>query len=267
MKEALDSIRASQDISNINYEVIIIDDGSTDECTINFLRELDCSVYLILHQQNKGPASARNTGVRASKAAHLLFLDSDNILKEEFIVTGLKLLKETDADIIYGNPEFFGDATRKVFTPGPFNLNMILLSNYIDMCSMIRKTVWDETGGFDEAPVLIGFEDWEFWIRAGAEGYKFKFLNKALYYYRINDNSLLAQKNVKDNYDKVVDYVYDKHFKKVQRAYRGLYTEYLICKRDQTLPLRSFFKFSYIKYIKPFFDLEKRGFRNYKQQL
>jgi glycosyltransferase involved in cell wall biosynthesis len=262
--EALDSILNSKNIGNIDYEIIIVNDGSTDQLTIDLLSEIKLTNCTVLHQPNQGPASARNTGVRASKAPNLIFLDSDNRLRSNFISAALKILKNTRADIVYGKPHFFGEQSRDVFTPGPFEMNSILLTNYIDMCSAIRKKVWEGIGGFDEALILMGFEDWEFWIRAGAAGYKFKFVNEVFYDYRINATSLLANKNVTENYNNVVDYVYEKHAKKIQKAYRNLYPQFLVYKRDQSLPLRSFFKFCYMKYIKPFYNYEKKWHRALK---
>jgi glycosyltransferase involved in cell wall biosynthesis len=258
LSDAIDSISNSTNIDTIAHEIIIVDDGSTDEYTLNFLKQLDKPNCVVLHQPNQGPASARNTGVKASNAAALLFLDSDNKIRPNFICEALQALKKRKTDIVYGKPHFFGDINRDVFSPGPFKMNNILLTNYIDMCSVMRKKVWERTGGFDEALVLIGFEDWEFWIRAGGAGYKFQFINQVFFDYRVNSNSLLASKNVKDNYDKVVDYVYEKHAKKVQKAYRTLYPQLLIYERDQRLPFRSFFKFCYMKYIKPFYNHEKK---------
>lgn len=266
LSDALHSISNSKNINNIDFEIIIVNDGSTDEFTINFLNELSIENCTVLHQENRGPASARNTGVKESKAPNLLFLDSDNKIRPDFISTALRILKRNKADIIYGKPHFFGDLTRDVFKPGPFDMNSILLTNYIDMCSIMRKSVWEGVNGFDEALVLMGFEDWEFWIRAGSAGYNFHFVNEVLFDYRINSTSLLANKNVKENYDNVVDYVYEKHAKKVQRAYRNLYPQFLVYERDQRLPLRSFFKFFYMKYVKPFYNYEKKWQKALKQQ-
>jgi glycosyltransferase involved in cell wall biosynthesis len=264
--DALSSISNSKNINTIDHEIIIIDDGSTDEFTINFLDELNIENCTIIHQQNRGPASARNTGVKASNAPNLLFLDSDNKIRPNFINTALRILKKGKADIVYGKAHFFGDINRDVFKAGPFDMNSILLTNYIDMCSVMRKKVWEGVGGFDEALVLMGFEDWEFWIRAGAGGYTFQFVNEVLFDYRVNSTSLLANKNVKENYDNVVDYVYEKHAKKIQKAYRNLYPQFLVYERDQRLPLRSFFKFFYMKYIKPFYNYEKKWQKALKQQ-
>jgi glycosyltransferase involved in cell wall biosynthesis len=266
LQDALDSIAMSDTIDKIDHEIIIVDDGSTDEFTVNFLKQLQNNNCVLLRQPNKGPAAARNTGVKAAKAPALLFLDADNKIRPAFLSKALKILNKNQADIVYGKPHFFGEISRDTFSPGPFQMNAILLTNYIDVCSVIRKSVWEGLGGFDEAPILIGFEDWEFWINAGGAGYRFQYVNEVFFDYRVNPTSLLAGKNNKENYDHVVDYVYDKHAKKVQKAYRNLYPKFLVYERDQSLPVRSFFKFFYMKYIKPYYNYEKKWQKALKEQ-
>src|SRR4051812_30462131 len=84
LPEALDSISAYPDKGM--YEVIIINDGSTDELTLSLLNNLQQNgEHIVLHQENKGPAAARNAGVKMAKAPYLLFLDSDNKIESNYI--------------------------------------------------------------------------------------------------------------------------------------------------------------------------------------
>src|ERR1700753_4343673 len=93
--EALESIERSEDIASIRYEIIIVDDGSTDEATIKLLNDLNIANCPVLRQQNAGPAAARNTGVKVAKAPYLSFLDSDNHVRPGFINKGINLLNNT----------------------------------------------------------------------------------------------------------------------------------------------------------------------------
>lgn len=247
--EALDSIRESSDLSKYSVEVIIVNDGSTDKSTCELLAVLSGS-YKVLNQQNAGPGAARNAGMRVSNGNNILFLDSDNRLLPGFIATCIRVLEKEQADIVYCQPFFFGDLTQFRFSTRKFNLPEIIRDNYIDTCSVIRRSVWTETGGFDESPTVVGFEDWEFWVRLGAKGYKFHFIEEPLYEYRISSSSLIAGKNSLANRQNVARYVYTKHIDTVISAYEYLIHERKVFEHDKNRPLRSFFKFIYLKYIK-----------------
>ena len=114
--------------------------------------------------------------------------------------------------------------------------------NYIDMCAVIRRSVFSAIGLLDEEPILIGHEDWEFWIRAGIEQKQFHFINQEVFDYRLTQNSLLTTEFVKNKYEKVLCYVYGKNYKYFQRRM-------LLDRLDKNRPLRTFFKHLYHQYF------------------
>ncbi len=253
--DALQSVVASKNIPHNSYEVIIVDDGSTDKATIDLLASLKPDEYTVLHQENKGPGGARNTGVRAAKGKYILFLDSDNKIRRNFIANGVQLLNNTNADIVYGKPAFFGSTTAPRFKTGPFELESILVTNHIDICSMMRKKTFESIGGFDEDRKLIAFEDWDLWIRAGAAGCKFHFINEVMFDYRITNHSLLDEKNNRDNYEKVVAILYQKYNQLILDTYRKIGIGYSVYSRDAQQPFRTLLKNSYHKYFYRFFNI------------
>lgn len=250
--DALQSVAASQNPSGYTYEVIIVDDGSKCPETLEMLAGLNPTLYTVVHQENKGPGGARNTGVKIARGKYILFLDSDNKIRDKFIPIGIKLLETTDDDIVYGKPAFFGATTVPRFKTGEFNMESMLVTNHIDMCSMIRKTSFDAIGGFDEDRNLIAFEDWDLWIRAGAAGYKFHFVNEVLFDYRITNNSLLDEKNDEANHQKVVGILYQKYRDLILATYRKIGVAYSVYHKDRERPIRTFLKNMYYKY---FYDM------------
>ncbi|MEO6963379.1 MAG: glycosyltransferase family A protein, partial [Puia sp.] len=90
-----DAIRtAEMAIKGFKAEIIIVDDGSTQKSMLDLLNKLEeTGKYSIVHRKNGGPAAARNSGVKISKGKYLLFLDSDNKLRPNFISTTLPLMK------------------------------------------------------------------------------------------------------------------------------------------------------------------------------
>ncbi len=232
------------------YEIVIVDDGSTDENTMEVLSKLERKNYKVIYQSNKGPAAARNTGIRNSHASYILFLDSDNKIRPRYIDTGIEILKtKPEVGVVYGNASFFGKENRLKITAQAFDIEHLLAENYIDMCSVIRKTVWDDVGGLDEKRILIGHEDWDFWLSVYEKGWQFYYASEVLFDYRIRDHSLITQET-KNSYDVKTQYIYIKHIELVVKQMRQLYTTQIIYNEDRKRPFRSFLKYTYNQYRK-----------------
>ena len=255
LREALDSVVGYPN-KNI-YELIIVNDGSTSLGTIQLLQQLELEGYRIIHQENKGPAAARNTGVSHAKGEYILFLDSDNKIRHDYITIGIELL-QSDAEIgvVYGNAYFFGDYTTPRFIAKPLDIYRMLHGNYIDMCSVIRKRMWSEVGGLDEARVLIGHEDWEFWIRVAKAGWKFRYVDNILFDYRNRFDSISADAGKENAYKEMLHHIQEKHWQEYAQAYSIIFNQYIdlidqirTYEFDKRNPLRSFVKFLYKKYI------------------
>lgn len=262
LADALQSVKSSAGLQHHTYETIVVDDGSTDQQTIALLQQVQQQGIIVVHQENKGPAGARNTGVKNAKGKYLLFLDSDNKIRPTFMARGIQIFHGTDADIIYGKPAFFGASDKPRFKTGPFDLESILVINHIDMCSMIRKTTFDMLGGFDEDRGLIAFEDWDLWIRAGGAGCNFQFINEVMFDYRITNHSLLDERNNEDNYNRVVKILTRKHAQLFIDTYRKIGIGYSIYRKDADRPFRTFLKHLYYKYGYKMFNihtLKNRG--------
>ena len=188
IQDAIDSVLQCQGIS---YEIIIVNDGSTDDYTITKITELESLGYNIVTHENHGLGYTRNAGIRQARGKYILPLDADNKIKPEYIYKSLKILNNGLADIVYANPIFFGEiiSTRK-FKTKDFNSTRLFFGNYIDACAIYRKEVWVKVGGYEEKMPIQGHEDWEFWLNAHINNFKFYHINEELYYYRILSNSM-----------------------------------------------------------------------------
>ena len=156
-----------------NWEWIIVNDGSTDAealATLNLLRHIGDSRVVVIDQQNYGLPGARNAGVAASSAPLLFFLDSDDLLAP-IALEQLSQLLQHDSHASFATTwvQAFG-AKSFVWQRGFDSGNLFLFENTVTALSMIRRSVFDAVGGFDEQRVG-GLEDYEFWIRAAAKGY------------------------------------------------------------------------------------------------
>lgn len=211
IQEALDSI----EVDKIQYpvEIIIVDDGSTDQPTLQKLESLKAAGYQVIFQSNGGPASARNTGVRASKGVYILPLDADNKITPDYINKAIPLLTEKAVDIVYARPIFFGDLTqqKRQYKVRKYDDLNIVTGNFADACAVYKKTVWEKNGGYDTDIPFYGFEDWEFWINAASNGFQFYFLDEKLFYYRIVANSVITGYNQEERITLNKQYIAKKH--------------------------------------------------------
>lgn len=237
LMEAIESVQ--NNVGDIKHEIIVVNDGSTDCETIRLLTELNIPNIIILHQENRGPAAARNTGIKKSKGEYILFLDSDNKVRENYFTKGLSILKNNkEIGIVYGNPYFFGEDSNPRFKPEKFDKIKLLKKNFIDMCALIKKSVWIEEGELDEERSIIGYEDWEYWIRLSNTKWKFYFLDEICYDYRIRRNSLVKAFN-EGEVKKMREYILLKHFQKTLDNYQILYN---LWRYESNRPFRTFAK-------------------------
>ena len=158
--EAVDSI-LSQTLQN--FEIIIVNDGSTDEYTINKLKSYNKPKCKVIHTNNLGPSSARNTGIKAASGEYILPLDADDKISFKYLEEAVKILdRESEIGIVYCEVELFGAKTGKWNLPD-FSIERILLMNMIMCCALYRKSDYDKTTGYNPN-MIYGWEDWDFWL-------------------------------------------------------------------------------------------------------
>lgn len=150
-----------------NFELIVVDDASTDGTT-ELLKEINNDhVRVIFHEKNKYASGARNTGLKAAKGEFVAYLDSDNLLDERYLAATVgAFLEFPDAGGIYSAQYRYETYDSEPFAVQFAALNKSLLHNhnFVDMnCFAHRRSVYDEIGGFDET--LKGADDWELILR------------------------------------------------------------------------------------------------------
>ena len=192
LEEAIVSIKEYS--KNDDYEIILINDGSNDANTnliLKSIAENDKSIQII-NQANMGLAIARNNGIKLAKGNYIIPLDADNKLRPQFIEQTIAILNNNpNTDVVHGDAQNFGNKTN-IWKSRPFYFPEMLLNNYIDACAGFRKSAWEKLGGYDENMPVMGFEDWDLWLRMGNSGCEFQYVNKIFFDYRVRDNSMLA---------------------------------------------------------------------------
>lgn len=194
--DAIESVLAQ---TFTDYELLIIDDGSTDG-TAEIARRFagrDSRVKLI-QQENRGLAAARNTALRHATGELMALLDSDDLWMPRFLRAQIAVLHARPAvDIVTGNARTLGShedglPARPWPDPRPWpNLRTILTDELsVFIMSVFRRRVYDTIGGFDE--MLRTNEDFDFWLRAALAGFAFARNDEPLGSYRRRDDSLSA---------------------------------------------------------------------------
>lgn len=176
-----------------DVELIVVDDGSTDQRTRAEMDSLAARGVHVIRQENKGLAAARNAGVRASRGKYILPLDADNRIRPEYIDYGIRILDENPKiGVVYGDAQFFGTYAGR-WCVGPFNREQLMQQNCIDACAVYRRNIWEQNGGYDGTMPVQGFEDWDFWLGAIEHGWEFAYVPEILFDYRKADDSMITR--------------------------------------------------------------------------
>jgi GT2 family glycosyltransferase len=107
-------------------------------------------------------------------------------------------------DIISTGLQFFGNKVGKLKPPPTPSHSEFLVRNQINCCSMYRKIMWEKVGGYDEK-MRDGFEDYDFWLRCTAVGYKVRVIQEPLFFYRRHGPSMIT--HARENKQKIMAYL------------------------------------------------------------
>jgi len=189
LQEAIKSVEENKGVHSV--EIIIVNDGSTDEQTLELFKLIESEGYFVLHQENQGLATARNNGIALAKGKYIIPLDSDNQLTKEYMSTAIDIMeKDNEIDIVYGNAEYFGEKTG-CWKNQSFNVEKMLFSNHIDACAVYRKKVWKDVDGYSHDMPYMGCEDWNFWLKAYSKDKSFYYLDETCFRYRVLSDSMI----------------------------------------------------------------------------
>lgn len=226
-------------LNNNEFEIIIVNDGSTDKNTVSVLNEIEKQTegIRVIHQENKGLSEARNTGFRAATTPYILPLDSDNLAEPQLLIETIKAFETDEAvGVVFSYCRHFG-VRQGYVNVDDFDLPKMLAKNYVDALAGVRKKVWEDNGGY--VPMELGYEDWEFWINALVHDWKFKKIEKYLFDYRIRENSMVQACLLPENQYKVHEYFlknyhdyYIKYFEQIYTYIKIDYIEMLSIVRD-----------------------------------
>jgi glycosyltransferase involved in cell wall biosynthesis len=175
------------------FEIIIVNDGSTDELTKLMLEAFEHPQIRVVHQENQGVGAARNHGIRLAKGRYICCLDADDRIRPTFLAQAYTIL-DTQAEVgfVTGYFKMFDEAT-DIFRPDNCDLLSMLILNYAVEPSVFRKEGWGKVGGYCETFSSGGIEDWDLWLSLLELGYRASIIPEIVWDYRIRANQMSAK--------------------------------------------------------------------------
>ena len=152
-----------------NIELILVDDGSTDEFTKLKMNNITLPNTKVILQENGGPSKARNVGVLASSGEYILPLDSDDVILPEYVESCVKIINgDTNISPVYCDTIHEGEMKGVEKRP-EWPKDKLIQGPFIVNCSMFTRESFDSVNGYDED--LTGWEDYDMWLRMSQKGY------------------------------------------------------------------------------------------------
>lgn len=224
-----------------DYEIIIVNDGSTDPFTLDLLSKIDPEMATVLHKENGRMSSARNFGVKHAKGNIIVALDSDDYFEGSFFEKGLKVLEENpEVAVVTSYMKMFGK-DNKISKPRGGDQYNFLFSSECPACAMVRKSCWDAVDGYDES-MTLGYEDWEFYIRITQQNWTVHVIKEVLFFYRQTEKSTHKNKTL-PNRNNIIAYIVNKHQVWYTRMMIELIAEKKVIYTDRRTPYSLIFKF------------------------
>lgn len=201
IQECIESV-LKQDYKNI--EIIVIDDGSTDNSVEKLKPYLN--IIILITQENQGACVARNKGLEVATGEFIKFLDSDDYLAPGIIKSQINKMKDLDSnEIIFGDltQKYGNNYIEKKYTciNKTFAIEHLINNGVITSLPLHRKKLLDHIGGFDIR--FKNCQEWNLHIRLVASGVNFIYSSENVYFQRFHDSPDRIS-NKKNN-----DYLFD----------------------------------------------------------
>jgi glycosyltransferase involved in cell wall biosynthesis len=185
LAEAIESVLAQ---SYPASEIIVVDDGSTDDSISVAARFPQVRV---LSQPNAGPGAARNLGIRNARGSYLAFLDADDLWAPDKLQRQMSAMEADDPDIVFGQVEIFHQSGDPGTAPQ-------IYEGVIVGAMLVKRESFDRVGGFPEATRIGEFIDW--YARAQECGLRSVSLPDIVMRRRLHSHNLTKEQDTRTAY-------------------------------------------------------------------
>ena len=201
--ETVDSVRRQE----WPHELVVVDDGSTDEATLETFRRLEAEGVRVLHQENLGLAAARMAGVEATDAPFVLALDADDRLAEAALAPlAGELARNPQLSAVWGDYRVFGDRSYVQGTASAIDPWQLSFQNDLPVVVLLRRDALLEAGGWR---LEGGYEDWDLWLALAERGKRGRRLPLVAFEYRLHGTRMLRE--TADRHGEVFEVLRERH--------------------------------------------------------
>lgn len=188
------AIQSVLDQTYQDFEIIVVDDGSTDN-TQETLEPFQSRIRYF-HQENQGPSSARNTGIKRAEGKYIAFLDSDDLWLPSKLHKQMTVFHASPGDlgVVYCGVYYVDrqtEVTIKTTIPNykgnVFDVIINKGSGPTTSASVVKKECFEKVGMFDET--LVSYEDTDLWLRI-SQYYTFDYVEECLVRFLRNHRQL-----------------------------------------------------------------------------
>lgn len=190
-----------------DFELIVVDDGSTDD-TAKIIQGVYPQIHYV-YQSNRGPAAARNEGVRLAHGEYIAFCDHDDIWNERHLEALLSCFSsQPAAALAFDNAQYFGEAVSQpwlhlkhgktdLLLKGPVSPAVLLWHYPVATMSvvMVRKSLFKQLGGLNEG--ILALDDLHFYLRLAAQE-EVRYVDYVGCRKRVTKSNLSRQVNIKE---------------------------------------------------------------------
>ncbi|WP_417912911.1 glycosyltransferase family 2 protein [Candidatus Electronema sp. TJ] len=189
---AVDSV-LNQTIKDI--EIIIVNDGSTDDYSKEKLKNYNKPKTKVLHTDNNGPSAARNIGISHANGMYVLALDADDYFLPTFLEKAVVVFEQqANVGVVACGIQQFGlDSSRKM--PRGGDVRSFLTPSGLAGSALLRKICWEQIGGYNESMKTAGYEDWNFWLDITKRGWIVHVIDEYLFCYNWQNGSRRTKLN------------------------------------------------------------------------
>jgi len=192
-----------------DYELCIVDDGSTDPHTLSVLTSLSRETRVV-RTENRGLSAARNAGLAHTRSEFVCAVDADDLLAPTLFERSVARL-DSRPDIAFVSHwlEAFGDESWQ-WTPARCDFPTLLSMNTVNGAALVRRHAIESVGGWDEQ-MRDGCEDWDVWISLVEQGHAGDIIPEVLFRYRRRPDSMSRVKFSGDRLSHTYRRLVEKH--------------------------------------------------------
>lgn len=163
-----EAVHSLCDQTMLPKKIMIVDDGSTDETSMQVLKELSSDPkipvpVIVIQQENAGVSAARNAGIRRTKTSMVLVLDGDDKLEPSYLERVSQLLQDDSSMVAASSWMRTFGVLDSIICPSGGTVAAFLVRNCSPATHIFRREAWEKCDGYDES-MRAGFEDWDFFL-------------------------------------------------------------------------------------------------------